>query len=181
MHTLRVDRTSPDEMTSPDPGSNDNNNGKTSSSDNRDLSRNGGGGGIIKKGESDHSGGGGSLQHHSGGHHQTQSGQQHQQHHSSPAPAPLDRSYSSQTHLSGQQQQQQEQEDLPGGNAQYLSANCVIFTYFDKNISDVVNEHFTRALSQGDSSTVGGSLGGNTSSSPPSIETEKSKGKDRTV
>ena len=155
-------------MTSADPTNNDNNNGKNSSSDtNRDLGRNMGssnGASLVKKSEGDHVGGG--ISHHSGGHHQTAAGAQH---HSSPAP--LDRTYSSHTHHGGQHE-----EDLPGhaANAQYLSANCVIFTYFDKNISEAVNEHFSRSELFRDSSTVG--TQGNSSSSPSSAETEKNKG-----
>ena len=33
-------------------------------------------------------------------------------------------------------------------NAQYLSANCVIFTYYSGDISKVVDDHFSKALSQ---------------------------------
>ena len=33
-------------------------------------------------------------------------------------------------------------------SAQYLSANCVIFTYYTGDISKLVDEHFTKALSQ---------------------------------
>ena len=122
--------------------------------------------GMVKKTEGDHGGG-----MHQGGHHQTSS-----QHHSSPAP--LDRTYSSHTHHSGQH----EDDGLSGGhstaNAQYLSANCVIFTYFDKNISEAVNEHFTRSEVFRDSSSVGPQ--GNPSSSPSSVETDKSKGNNLT-
>ena len=32
--------------------------------------------------------------------------------------------------------------------AEYLSARCVLFTYFQGDISTVVDEHFSRALSQ---------------------------------
>ncbi|XP_034042926.1 transcription cofactor vestigial-like protein 3 [Thalassophryne amazonica] len=42
--------------------------------------------------------------------------------------------------------------DLKGGTrpaeAEYLSSRCVLFTYFEGDISDVVDEHFSRALSQ---------------------------------
>lgn len=31
---------------------------------------------------------------------------------------------------------------------EYLSSRCVLFTYFQGNIGDVVDEHFSRALSQ---------------------------------
>ena len=33
-------------------------------------------------------------------------------------------------------------------SAQYLSANCVIFTYYSGDISKVVDDHFSKALSQ---------------------------------
>ena len=33
-------------------------------------------------------------------------------------------------------------------SAQYMSANCVIFTYYSGDISKMVDEHFTKALSQ---------------------------------
>ncbi|XP_076373798.1 transcription cofactor vestigial-like protein 2 isoform X1 [Tachypleus tridentatus] len=33
-------------------------------------------------------------------------------------------------------------------DAHYISANCVVFTYFTGDTSDVVDEHFSRALSQ---------------------------------
>ena len=128
------------------------------------------GGSLVKKGDGDH--GGGSISHHAGGHHQTTAASGAQHHHSSPAP--LDRhSYSSHTsHHVGHE------EELSGGhntaNAQYLSANCVIFTYFDKNISEAVNEHFSRSELFRDSSSVGAQ--GNSPSSPSSIETEKNKG-----
>lgn len=36
---------------------------------------------------------------------------------------------------------------------EYLGSRCVLFTYFHGDISDVVDEHFSRALSQ--SSTFG--------------------------
>ena len=119
--------------------------------------------GMVKKTEGDHGGG----MHH-GGHHQTAT-----QHHSSPAP--IDRTYSSHTHHGGPH----EDDGLSGGhntaNAQYLSANCVVFTYFDKNISEAVNEHFSRSELFRDSSAQG-----NPSSSPSSVETDKSKGKNIT-
>lgn len=34
------------------------------------------------------------------------------------------------------------------GSAQYLTANCVLVTYFTGEISQVVDEHFARALQQ---------------------------------
>lgn len=41
----------------------------------------------------------------------------------------------------------EEDKELPPG-AEYLSARCVLFTYFQGDISAVVDEHFSRALSQ---------------------------------
>uniref|UniRef100_UPI0037E82CD9 transcription cofactor vestigial-like protein 3 n=1 Tax=Semicossyphus pulcher TaxID=241346 RepID=UPI0037E82CD9 len=38
-----------------------------------------------------------------------------------------------------------------GTQAEYLSSRCVLFTYFQGDISDVVDEHFSRALSQASS------------------------------
>lgn len=40
-----------------------------------------------------------------------------------------------------------EKEAQPA-EAEYLSSRCVIFTYFQGDIGDVVDEHFSRALSQ---------------------------------
>ncbi|CAL8315105.1 unnamed protein product [Lota lota] len=39
----------------------------------------------------------------------------------------------------------------PSPEAEYLSARCVLFTYFQGDISSVVDEHFSRALSQSSS------------------------------
>uniref|UniRef100_A0A3P9IC20 Vestigial-like family member 2a n=1 Tax=Oryzias latipes TaxID=8090 RepID=A0A3P9IC20_ORYLA len=41
----------------------------------------------------------------------------------------------------------EEDKELPPG-AEYLSSRCVLFTYFRGDISAVVDEHFSRALSQ---------------------------------
>lgn len=40
----------------------------------------------------------------------------------------------------------EEDKDQPPG-AEYLSSRCVLFTYFQGDISAVVDEHFSRALS----------------------------------
>lgn len=40
----------------------------------------------------------------------------------------------------------EEDKELPPG-AEYLSSRCVLFTYFQGDISAVVDEHFSRALS----------------------------------
>ncbi|XP_061563006.1 transcription cofactor vestigial-like protein 2a isoform X1 [Cololabis saira] len=41
----------------------------------------------------------------------------------------------------------EEDKELPPG-AEYLSSRCILFTYFQGDISTVVDEHFSRALSQ---------------------------------
>ena len=41
--------------------------------------------------------------------------------------------------------------DSTHGHAQYLSANCVVFTHYSGDASSVVDEHFTRALAYADS------------------------------
>lgn len=41
---------------------------------------------------------------------------------------------------------EEEDKELPPG-AEYLSSRCVLFTYFQGDISTVVDEHFSRALS----------------------------------
>jgi hypothetical protein len=35
----------------------------------------------------------------------------------------------------------------PGSRAQYVSANCVVFTHYSGDVASVVDEHFSRALS----------------------------------
>ncbi|XP_068428928.1 transcription cofactor vestigial-like protein 3 [Clinocottus analis] len=39
-------------------------------------------------------------------------------------------------------------DGIQPAEAEYLSSRCVLFTYFQGDISDVVDEHFSRALSQ---------------------------------
>ncbi|XP_019727001.1 transcription cofactor vestigial-like protein 2a [Hippocampus comes] len=46
----------------------------------------------------------------------------------------------------------EEDKELPPG-AEYLSSRCVLFTYFHGDISAVVDQHFSRALSHASSST----------------------------
>lgn len=38
-------------------------------------------------------------------------------------------------------------KDKEVGEAEYLSSRCVLFTYYQGDISSVVDEHFSRALS----------------------------------
>ncbi|XP_029452300.1 transcription cofactor vestigial-like protein 2 isoform X1 [Rhinatrema bivittatum] len=49
--------------------------------------------------------------------------------------------------------------------AEYINSRCVLFTYFHGDISAVVDEHFSRALSQPSSYAPGGGSGGGGSSS----------------
>lgn len=45
-----------------------------------------------------------------------------------------------------------------GSRAQYVSANCVVFTHYSGDVATVVDEHFTRALGcdkSGSASTKG--------------------------
>lgn len=44
------------------------------------------------------------------------------------------------------QQQQQQQHEVGRGRAQYLSATCVVVTHYDGDSSNVVDEHFAKAL-----------------------------------
>lgn len=39
-------------------------------------------------------------------------------------------------------------DDTQPADTEYLSSRCVLFTYFQGDIGDVVDEHFSRALSQ---------------------------------
>jgi hypothetical protein len=40
-----------------------------------------------------------------------------------------------------------DEEAGPGSRAQYVSANCVVFTHYSGDVASVVDEHFSRALS----------------------------------
>ncbi len=39
-------------------------------------------------------------------------------------------------------------DDVHVGRSQYLTANCVVYTFFRGDISQVIDDHFARALSQ---------------------------------
>ncbi|GAA6093812.1 transcription cofactor vestigial-like protein 2b [Tachysurus ichikawai] len=54
---------------------------------------------------------------------------------------PVSGSLSSSTYSSGGQKEKQV------GEAEYLSSRCILFTYYQGDISSVVDEHFSRALS----------------------------------
>lgn len=61
---------------------------------------------------------------------------------------PLDSvNYSSSTNVARGKEDDLEKESQPK-DTQYLNANCVLLTYFSGDISSVVDEHFSRALSQ---------------------------------
>lgn len=49
-------------------------------------------------------------------------------------------------HQRHQSQQQQQQLEVGRGRAQYLSATCVVVTHYDGDSSNVVDEHFAKAL-----------------------------------
>ncbi len=44
--------------------------------------------------------------------------------------------------------EEERSKETQPAEAEYLSARCVVFTYFRGDIGDVVDEHFSRALSQ---------------------------------
>nr|CAD7196191.1 unnamed protein product [Timema douglasi] len=52
----------------------------------------------------------------------------------------------------GPEDDEDDEDDTPGGSssgrsrAQYMSANCVVFTHYSGDVAAVVDEHFTRAL-----------------------------------
>ncbi|XP_023236270.1 transcription cofactor vestigial-like protein 2 isoform X1 [Centruroides vittatus] len=52
-------------------------------------------------------------------------------------------------------------------DAQYLSANCVVFTYYTGDLASVVDEHFSRALSQPSSYSPDTDRGSVMKDSPP--------------
>jgi len=56
-----------------------------------------------------------------------------------PLPPPL---------VKGERQEREAPSSPTTRSAQYVSANCVIFTYFEEDIAKVVDEHFRKALSQ---------------------------------
>ncbi|KAA0715961.1 Transcription cofactor vestigial-like protein 3 [Triplophysa tibetana] len=58
----------------------------------------------------------------------------------------------SEPELQGEEEQNAEEEErckeTQPADTEYLSSRCVVFTYFRGDIGDVVDEHFSRALSQ---------------------------------
>uniref|UniRef100_A0A0A9YJ25 Protein vestigial n=2 Tax=Lygus hesperus TaxID=30085 RepID=A0A0A9YJ25_LYGHE len=54
---------------------------------------------------------------------------------------------SPQPHSSGSVYTDEEEESGSSSRAQYVSANCVVFTHYTGDVAAVVDEHFTRALS----------------------------------
>jgi hypothetical protein len=45
-------------------------------------------------------------------------------------------------------------DDERAGAAQYVSANCVVFTHYSGDAAAIVDEHFSRALSQASSAVA---------------------------
>ncbi|XP_049627325.1 transcription cofactor vestigial-like protein 2 isoform X2 [Suncus etruscus] len=56
-------------------------------------------------------------------------------------------SFSSQTRASIKEEEGSPEKERPA-EAEYINSRCVLFTYFQGDISSVVDEHFSRALSQ---------------------------------
>lgn len=56
-------------------------------------------------------------------------------------------SFSSQTPASIKEEEGSPEKERPP-EAEYINSRCVLFTYFQGDISSVVDEHFSRALSQ---------------------------------
>lgn len=56
-------------------------------------------------------------------------------------------SFSSQTPASIKEEESSPEKERPP-EAEYINSRCVLFTYFQGDISSVVDEHFSRALSQ---------------------------------
>ncbi|KAM6181914.1 transcription cofactor vestigial-like protein 2 [Erethizon dorsatum] len=56
-------------------------------------------------------------------------------------------SFSSQTAASIKEEEGSSEKERPP-EAEYINSRCVLFTYFQGDISSVVDEHFSRALSQ---------------------------------
>lgn len=56
-------------------------------------------------------------------------------------------SFSSQTRASIKEEEDSPEKERPA-EAEYINSRCVLFTYFQGDISSVVDEHFSRALSQ---------------------------------
>ena len=57
-------------------------------------------------------------------------------------------------HVVTKEERHSEKQEAPQ-NTQYLSSNCVLVTYFSGDTAAKVDEHFTRALSQGTKSSNG--------------------------
>lgn len=56
-------------------------------------------------------------------------------------------SFSSQTPANIKEEEGSPEKERPP-EAEYINSRCVLFTYFQGDISSVVDEHFSRALSQ---------------------------------
>lgn len=65
----------------------------------------------------------------------------------SASPSPSSGSLSSHTPASIKEEEGSPEKERPP-EAEYINSRCVLFTYFQGDISSVVDEHFSRALSQ---------------------------------
>jgi Vestigial/Tondu family. len=70
----------------------------------------------------------------------------------------------------------------PGGSrAQYVSANCVVFTHYSGDVESVVDEHFSRALSCTSATSSGSATESKTSTSTTKGKNRKCFPADQTV
>lgn len=73
--------------------------------------------------------------------------QEAQECNASPSNSSGSSSFSSQTPASIKEEEGSPEKERPP-EAEYINSRCVLFTYFQGDISSVVDEHFSRALSQ---------------------------------
>ncbi|XP_016054214.1 PREDICTED: transcription cofactor vestigial-like protein 2 [Miniopterus natalensis] len=78
--------------------------------------------------------------------------QEAQECNASPSDSSGSSSFSSQTPASIKEEEGSPEKERPP-EAEYINSRCVLFTYFQGDISSVVDEHFSRALSQPSSYT----------------------------
>lgn len=72
----------------------------------------------------------------------------------------------------GRDEEEDEETVSAGGSrAQYVSANCVVFTHYTGDVASVVDQHFTRALSYASDKGSPGSDKGNPLSTISDVNT----------
>uniref|UniRef100_A0A8C1KR79 Vestigial-like family member 3 n=1 Tax=Cyprinus carpio TaxID=7962 RepID=A0A8C1KR79_CYPCA len=74
--------------------------------------------------------------------------QHHQQHHHAYSRMQDSEEFRSDCEEEQSAGEEERYKETQPAEAEYLSARCVVFTYFRGDIGDVVDEHFSRALSQ---------------------------------